>query len=181
MLCLLGLGSVIGPLFRGSAIAEHQQQVTATVQGRRRHCPHNGKRLARVVNHFFDRCHRITGRETLPQARADQQVAHFDIRSVCNMTQFQALRITRTAGNRAQAITVYLHRNAVGRIGEQQDTRGVGHQLDHLPHQPTGIKHGLPQYHAVALTFVDDDAMGEGVRVHADQLGHFNLFVDQRG
>jgi len=68
----------------------------------------------------------------------------------------------------------------VGGIGQQQHTRGVGHQLDHLAHQPACIKHRLPQYNAIALTLVDDDAMSEGVGVHADQLGHFNLFVDQR-
>ena len=47
------------------AVTEYQQQVTAAVQGCGRHGAHNGKRLAGVVNHFLDRCHRVTGRETL--------------------------------------------------------------------------------------------------------------------
>ena len=66
-------------------------------------------------------------------------------------------------------------------VGQQQHPGGVRHQLDHLAHQTARIEHRLTEHHAVALTFVDDDAMGEGIGVHADQLGHFDLFVDQCG
>ncbi|MCY1180891.1 hypothetical protein D9M73_213640 [compost metagenome] len=95
------------------------------------------------------------------------------------MAQFEAFRVAGAAGNGAQAVAVDLHRNAVGGIGQQQDPGGVGHQLDHLAHQATGIEYRLTEDHAIALTFIDDDAMGEGVGVHADQLGHFDLLVDQ--
>ena len=104
-----------------------------------------------------------------------------DVGGIRYVTQLQALRVAGAAGNRPQTVAVHLHRNAVSRIGQQQDTGGVGHQLDHLPHQAAGIEHRLAKNHTVALTLVDDDAMGEGVGVHADQLGHFDLLVDQRG
>ena len=96
------------------------------------------------------------------------------------MAQLQAFGITRAAGNRTQAVAVDLYRNAVGCIRQQQNPRGVGHQLNHLPHQTASIEYWLTQHDTVPLTFVDDDAMGKGVRVHTDQLGDFNLFVDQR-
>ncbi|MNQ98319.1 hypothetical protein D3C85_1140030 [compost metagenome] len=131
------------------------------------------------MNHFLDRRHRITRRETLTEAGADQQVALLDVGGIGHMPQLETFRVTGAAGNRPQTVTVHLHRNAVGGIGQQQDAGGVGHQLDHLAHQATGIEYRLTEDHAVALTFIDDDAMGEGVGVHADQLGHFDLLVDQ--
>ncbi len=132
------------------------------------------------MDHFLDRGHRVAGGETLAQTGADQQIAFLYIRGVGHMAQLQALRIAGAAGDGAQAVAVDLHRNAVGGVSEQQYARGVGHQLHHLAHQATGIEHRLAEEHAIALTLVDDDAVGKGVRVHADQLGHFNLLVDQR-
>ena len=177
----LSLGGIVGALFGGAAVAEHQQQVTAAVQGGSRHGANNGERLAGIVDHFLDRRHRVTRRETLAEAGADQQIAFLDVGGIGHVTQFQAFRVAGAAGNRPQTVAVHLHRNAVGGVGQQQDAGGVGHQLDHLAHQATGIEHRLTEHHTVALTFVDDDAMGEGVGVHADQLGHFDLLVDQRG
>ena len=132
------------------------------------------------MNHFLDRRHRVTRREALAKAGADQQITFLDVSGIGHMTQFQALRIAGATGDRPQTVAVYLHRNAVGGIGQQQDAGGVRHQLDHLPHQAAGIEHRLTEDHAVALTFVDDDAMGKGIGVHADQLGHFDLLVHQR-
>ncbi|AHK98763.1 hypothetical protein T222_25145 [Pseudomonas aeruginosa LES400] len=68
----LGLGGVVGALFRGAAVAEHQQHVAATVHLRGRHRAHHGEWLAGIVDHFLDRGHRIAGGEALPQAGADQ-------------------------------------------------------------------------------------------------------------
>lgn len=133
------------------------------------------------MDHLFDRRHRITRREALAQARADQQVAFLDVSGVGHMAQFQAFRVTGAAGNRAQTVTVDLYRNAMGRVRQQQHPRGVGHQLHHLAHQATGVEHRLTKHHTVALTLVDDDAVGKGVGVHADQFGHLDLFVDQCG
>lgn len=65
-------------------------------------------------------------------------------------------------------------------VGQQQNARGVRHQLDHLPHQATGIEHRLTEEHAVTLALVDEDAVSEGVGVHADEFGHFDLLIDQR-
>ncbi len=177
----LGLGGVIGAFLGGAAVAEHQQQVAAAVQGGCGHGADDSERLAGVVDDLFYRGHRITGRESLAETGADQQIAFLDVRRIGDMTQFQALRVAGAAGNRAQTVTVHLHRNAVGGVGQQQDTRGVRHQFNHLAHQPACIEHRLAEHHAVALTFVDDDAMGKGVGVHADQLGHFDLFIDQCG
>jgi hypothetical protein len=59
-------------------------------------------------------------------------------------------------------------------VSVSSSTARCRHQLDHLAHQ-AGIEHRLAEDHAVALTLVDDDAMGERVGVHADQLGHFDL------
>lgn len=131
------------------------------------------------MNHFFYRGHRIAGREALAQARADQQVAFLDVRSIGDMAQFQALRVAGTAGNRPQAVAVDLHRNAVGCVGQQQYPRGIRHQLDHLAHQATGIEHRLAKHHAIALALVDQDAVGERVGIDADQLGDLDLLIDQ--
>ncbi len=177
LVSLLGLRRFIGPLFRRAAVAEHQQQITAAVQGR----THDRERLTGIVDHFLDRRYRIASREALAQTGTDQQIAFLDIRGVSHMPQFQALGIAGAAGNRPQTVAVDLHWNAVGGIGQQQHTGGVRHQLDHLAHQATGIEHRLAEHHAIALTLVDDDAMGEGIGVHADQFGDFDLFVDQRG
>ena len=176
----LGLGSIVGAFFGGPGVAEHQQQVTAAVQGGGRYGANNGERLAGIVDHFLDRRHRVTCREALAEAGTDQQVAFLDVGGIGHVTQFKALRVAGAAGNGAQTVAVNLHRNAMGGVGQQQDPGGVGHQLDHLAHQATGIEYRLTEHHAVALTFVDDDAMGERVGVHADQFGHFDLFVDQR-
>ncbi|VVO36632.1 hypothetical protein PS691_05373 [Pseudomonas fluorescens] len=132
------------------------------------------------MNHFLDRCDRVARWKTLAEPGTDQQVAFFDICGVRHMAKFQALGITGAAGNCPQTVTVHLNRNTVGRVGQQQDPRGVGHQLDHLAHQAAGIEYRLTENHAIALTFIDDDAMSEGIGVHANQLGHFDLFVDQR-
>ncbi len=132
------------------------------------------------MDHLLHRGHRVTGREALTQAGADQQITFLDVGGVGHMPQLQTLRVAGTAGDGTQTVTVHLHRDAVGGIGQQQHTRGVRHQLHHLAHQPTGIEHRLPQEHTVALTLVDQDALGEGVGVHADQLGHFDFLVDQR-
>src|SRR3546814_2731350 len=53
-------------------------------------------------------------------------------RSVGHMAQFQAFRVACAAGNRAQAVAIDLHGNAVGGIGQQQHPGGVGHKLHHL-------------------------------------------------
>ncbi|MNC31795.1 hypothetical protein D3C75_801300 [compost metagenome] len=96
------------------------------------------------------------------------------------MAQLQALRVAGAAGDGAQAVAVDLHRDAMGGIGQQQYPRGVGHQLDHLAHQATGIEHRLAKEHAITLALVDQDAVGERIGVDTDQLGHLDLFVDQR-
>ncbi len=69
----------------------------------------------------------------------------------------------------------------MGGVGEQQDPRGIGHHLDHLAHQAAGIEHRLADEDAVVLALVDHDALGEGVRIDADQLADQYLVVDQRG
>ncbi|VVN39466.1 hypothetical protein PS645_05312 [Pseudomonas fluorescens] len=133
------------------------------------------------MDHFFHRGHRVAGREALTEAGADQQITLLDVSGIGNVAQFQTLRVAGAAGNGAQAVAVDLHRNAVGGVGQQQYARGVRHQLNHLAHQATGVEHRLAEDHTVALTFVDDDTVREGVGVHADQFGHFDLFIDQRG
>ena len=97
------------------------------------------------------------------------------------MAQLQALRIASTDGNGTQTVAIVLHRDAVVGIGEQQHPRGVGHDLDHLAHQATGIEHRLAEEHAILLALVDQDAVGEGVGVDADQLSDQHLFFHQRG
>lgn len=181
VLRFLGLGGFVGALFRRARVTEHQQQVAAAVQRCRRHRADNRKGLAGIVDHFLDRRHGVACREPLAKAGTDQQVTFLDVGGVRHMPQFQALRVARAAGNRPQAVAVDLHRNAMGSVGQQQHAGGIGHQLHHLPHQATGIEHRLAKDHAIALALVDDDAVGEGVGIHADQLGHFDLFVDQRG
>ncbi len=116
----LGLGGVVDALFRGTVVAEDQQQVAAAVQGGSRYGADDRKWLAGIVDHFLDRRDRVTRRETLTQAGADQQVAFLDVGSVCHMPQFKALRVACAAGNRTQAITVDLYGNAVGCVREQQ-------------------------------------------------------------
>ena len=124
--------------------------------------------------------HRITGREALAQARADQQVAFLDVRGFRHVAQFQVVG-TAAAGDGAQPVAVHLHRHAVHAVGDQQDSRGIGHHLDHLAHQPAGVEHRLADEHAVARALVDDDALGEGTGVEADQFADDDLVVDQRG
>ncbi|CRM37620.1 hypothetical protein [Pseudomonas sp. 24 E 13] len=133
------------------------------------------------MDDLLDRGHWVAGREALAEAGADQQVTLLDISGIGYVPQFKAFRVPGAAGNGAQAVAIDLHGDAVGGVRQQQDARCVGHQLDHLAHQATGIEHRLAEHHAVTLALVDDDAMGEGIGVHADQLGHFDLFVDQRG
>ncbi|MCY1296555.1 hypothetical protein D9M70_459440 [compost metagenome] len=133
------------------------------------------------MDDFLDRCHRITGRETLAHSRADQQVAFLDVGGIGHVAQFQAFRVAGTAGDGAQAVAVHLHRNAVGGIGQQQHAGGVGHYLDHLAHQSAGVEHGLAEEHTVLLALVDQDAVGEGVGIDADQLAHQDLLVHQGG
>ncbi len=132
------------------------------------------------MNDLLDRGHRVACRKTLTKAGADQQVAFLDVCGVCHMPKLKAFRVTGTAGDGTQAVAIDLHRNAVGRVSQQQNPRGVGHQFDDLAHQTPCIEHRLAEHHAIALALVDDDAMGEGVWVHADQLGDLDLLVDQR-
>ncbi|CAG8867108.1 hypothetical protein PS627_02391 [Pseudomonas fluorescens] len=173
-------GRIGSALLGGAAVAEHQQQVAAAVEGGRGNGADDGKRLPGVVDHLIDRGHRVACRKALAEAGADQQVALLDVGGVGHMAQFQPLGIAGTAGNGAQAVAIDLHRDAVGRVGQQQHARRVGHQLDHLAHQPTRIEHRLAKHHAIALALVDQDAMGERVGIDADQLGHLDLLVDQR-
>ncbi|MCY1431422.1 hypothetical protein D9M71_473900 [compost metagenome] len=132
------------------------------------------------MDDLLDRRHRVTGREALAHPGAHQQVAFLDVGSVGHVAQLQALRVTGAAGDGAQAVAVDLHRDAMGGVGQQQYPRGVGHQLDHLAHQAAGIEHRLAKEHAISLALVDQDAVGERVGVDTDQLGAFDLFVDQR-
>ncbi len=113
-----GIGSA---LFRRAPVGEHQQQIATAIQRSGRHCTNDRKRLAGVVNHFLDRRHRVTGRETLPKARTDQQVAFLDVCSVRHMPKLQTLRVTGAAGDGTQTVAVDLHRDAVGGVSQQQD------------------------------------------------------------
>ncbi|MNR66505.1 hypothetical protein D3C85_1900240 [compost metagenome] len=70
------------------------------------------------MDHFLDRGHRVTCRETLPQAGADQQIAFLDVSGIRHVTQLEALRVAGAAGDRPQAVAVDLHWNAVGGIGQ---------------------------------------------------------------
>jgi hypothetical protein len=82
----LSLRGVSGALLGRAAITEHQQQVTAAIQRSGRHRTHDGERLTGVMNHFFDRRHRITCREALTEAGTHQQIAFLDISGVGDVT-----------------------------------------------------------------------------------------------
>ncbi len=66
-------------------------------------------------------------------------------------------------------------------VCQQQHACRVGHDLDDLAHKPAGVEHWLTEKHAVALTLVNQDAMGERIRVQPDQLADDHLVVNQRG
>ena len=82
----LGLRGISGALLGRAAITEHQQQVTAAIQRSGRHRSYDGERLTGVMDHFFDRRHRITCREALTQAGTHQQIAFLDISGVGDVT-----------------------------------------------------------------------------------------------
>ncbi len=76
---ILGLRGQRCALFGSTAVAEHQQHVTAAIHGGGRHGAHDCERLAGIVNHLFDRRHRVARREALAQAGAHQQIPFLDV------------------------------------------------------------------------------------------------------
>ncbi len=131
------------------------------------------------MHHLGHLRHRVTAGKTLPEPGADQQVAGLDVGGLGHVAQLEVVGVAGSHRNGAQAVAVDLDRNAVGDVGQQQDPRGVRQHFDHLPHQAAGIEHRLPHEHAVLLALVDQDAVGEGVGVQADQLGNQHPVVDQ--
>ena len=132
------------------------------------------------MHHLGHLRHRIAAWESLTEPGTDQQISCFDISRFGHMAQLEIVRIAGAHGDRTQSVAVDLHRNAMGDIGQQQHARGIRQHLDDLPHQAAGIEHRLPHEDAVLLALVDQDAMGERVRVEPDQLGDDDLVIHQR-
>lgn len=66
-------------------------------------------------------------------------------------------------------------------VSVSSNTRGgIGHHLDNLAHQSTGIQHRLAKGHAIAAALVDQDAVREGVGIDTDQFADQHLLIDQR-
>lgn len=165
---------------RAARITEHQEQIAAAVE----HC--SGGRtddrewLAGVAHHLLHLGHRIAAGKALTQPGADQQITLLDVGGVRDMAQLQVVRVAGTYGDRAQPVAIDLHRDAMGDVGDQQHARCIGHDLDHLPHQPAGVEHRLTDKDTVLFALVDEQPMREGVRIEPDQLRHQHAVIDQR-
>ena len=151
--------------------------MSATVQGSAGRGHNAGEGLPRVTIHRGNNRHGIACGKAPTQTRTDKQIAFANIRRGGYVMNLQRRQRTVTLCDRSHTVAIYLNRNGVRRISDEQDPCIQRTHLNDLPHQSVGIDQRLPQLHPVVLTFIDDQLLTRWIGGHTNHLCHQHIIA----